>query len=418
MLADLAERTGAGLVVTGSYYRDGEALLLVARITDATNGTVLRELGPFTGSIAGSLDEIEQLRAHVLGALAVHLDPASPIEPVAGEPPPTYEAYLAYLEGWAALMQADWGAWKEAALRALALDSTFVQITGELTWAYLNLGECVPIDSIRRELESRRDRVPEHIRLEVAQTDAICRGDIEGSYRAAKHWVVIAPRSRHAQVGLAVAAIGSGRLREAAVLFGRMDLARGGYATNPFLYGSFLHTLHLLGRYREERATAERAREQHPDFVWRFRYGLDGLAARDRVRDLEARIAEMGRRNSIGPWLEADLYRDMADELAWHGHAGSARRFAARALEGCGRLPAADQETASLRLLRAGALLHLERWTEMLEVLDAIPLNDGEWRAGNSLPYTNQGRVLALRGIAAAKSGDAAGARRYRASAR
>lgn len=408
MLEALARETGAGLVVTGSYHRQGDDLLMIARITDAEEGTVLRELGPFRGTVNGPLEEVEHLRNEVLGALAMHLDPANPLEQVAGQSPPSYDAYRAYLEAFAELQRSDFGAWMEGTRRALALDSTFLQILDELTWSYIGLGDCAPIDSIWRELQLRRDRVPETIRLEVAQTQALCHRSYEAAWDIGRRVLALKPASAQAQLRLAFAGVWSGRLRESAELFRNMDLTRGLHVNNPFTDEVHIEVLHLLGDNEGAIRVAEQARQRHPEFVRNFYFGLASLAALGRVEEIELRMAE-ARRTTL-PGGGADTYRDMADELAWHGHEAAARRFAALALQGFQQLPDSVQRTPFYRVARAGALLHLQRWREMRAAVDSIFLPPDRWLVGS--PQTaNQGLVLALRGIAAAKMRDDAGVR-------
>jgi len=61
----LARRTGAGTVVVGSYYAQGDSVRFQLQIVDAARGTVLRALEPVGASRASPLGALEALRGRV-----------------------------------------------------------------------------------------------------------------------------------------------------------------------------------------------------------------------------------------------------------------------------------------------------------------------------------------------------------------
>src|SRR5436309_2661890 len=73
-LRALGRETGAGTVVWGAYYRQGDSVRFQVQISAAKDGTVLRALDPVAGPLAQLLDAVEALRQRVMAALATLFD--------------------------------------------------------------------------------------------------------------------------------------------------------------------------------------------------------------------------------------------------------------------------------------------------------------------------------------------------------
>src|SRR5205809_4815065 len=69
-LRALGRETGAGTVVWGAYYRQGDSVRFQIQISAAADGTVLRALDPVAGPLAQPLSAVEALRQRVMAALA------------------------------------------------------------------------------------------------------------------------------------------------------------------------------------------------------------------------------------------------------------------------------------------------------------------------------------------------------------
>jgi TolB-like protein len=94
----LARETGAGVVVSGSYYLEGGRLYLQAVTLDGGSGRVLRSVDAVSVPRDSTVQGIDRLRSRVLAALALEADTVYHVR--AAAPPPTYEAYRAYIGGW------------------------------------------------------------------------------------------------------------------------------------------------------------------------------------------------------------------------------------------------------------------------------------------------------------------------------
>ena len=70
----LAERTGAGLVVTGAYYPDGTNIRAQSRLVDATTGRRIIDIEPVAGPRDTPSAVVDLLTQRVTGAVAVRLN--------------------------------------------------------------------------------------------------------------------------------------------------------------------------------------------------------------------------------------------------------------------------------------------------------------------------------------------------------
>ncbi|HEV2129980.1 MAG TPA: BTAD domain-containing putative transcriptional regulator [Longimicrobiaceae bacterium] len=70
----LSEETGAGLVISGAYYLNGDSLHFQAQITDARHSTTLWAVEPVAAGVSAPMPAIELLRQRTLAALAPVLD--------------------------------------------------------------------------------------------------------------------------------------------------------------------------------------------------------------------------------------------------------------------------------------------------------------------------------------------------------
>ena len=72
----LADRTAAGLVVSGAYYRDGDSLRVQSQIIDPATGAIIVTLDPCTRPRAETSDLVADVSKVVMGGLAMRLNKA------------------------------------------------------------------------------------------------------------------------------------------------------------------------------------------------------------------------------------------------------------------------------------------------------------------------------------------------------
>src|SRR2546426_5384115 len=89
----LASATGARLIVSGTYYLEGDSLRFLARVTDASLDKLLRVIGPVSAPAATQGQAIAMLRERVLGAVGGLLDVRSGQYAALSGLPPSLAAY-------------------------------------------------------------------------------------------------------------------------------------------------------------------------------------------------------------------------------------------------------------------------------------------------------------------------------------
>jgi serine/threonine-protein kinase len=184
-LGALAEATGAGTLVSGAYYRQGDSVRFqaqVTRVSDAHRSTVLRAIEPVSGPLAQPTEAVERLRQRVTAQLAALLDPKLSGMAWNTIEPPTYEAYRAFMLGLERFYRLEYPETITHLTRAAALDSSESQSTANqaLLWAavaYNNLGRYAEADLVAGVVAARGERVAPLERHLLDVVRAGLRGD-------------------------------------------------------------------------------------------------------------------------------------------------------------------------------------------------------------------------------------------------
>ncbi len=396
----LAEQTGAGTVVWGSYYRDGDSLRFQAQISDARAGRVLRGVDPVSGPVRAPLIAVDRLREHVTGALALLYNPRLSDWIQRATSPPTYAAYQEFVTG---LDLHGRGEKREAIahyLRATALDTTYVQ---PLLWAvdaYLTMHEYAGADSLIGRLGASRARLAPFDRWFLDNSIAQIHGDWPAAVRTAHQMVEAAPGGEGLlDVGYFELALDHPHAALAA--FRQVDVDRGwmkgwdGYWQFPAA------AYHLLGDHCAELAVVREGRARFPT-AWRVLSAeVRALAALGRVDELTARVEESAPLAPSDTMNAGRLMLLAYEELRAHGHGAVAGGFATRAVGWYEARPAAERARP---LERSG----------LAEALDASghpAAADSIWLALAADPSSDIEALGAL-GVSAARRGDRAEAAR------
>jgi DNA-binding SARP family transcriptional activator/TolB-like protein len=322
----LAERAGAGTVISGSYYLESGTLRFQTQITDARSGRLVRDIDAVTAPVTQPTDALEPLRERVTGALALLRDERLGQATAAGSQPPLYPAYQEFLVG-----MADFGENYESAIqhfrRAAAIDSTFGQA---LLWAgqsYANVSDYATADSIFRLLEHNRARLPPY---DQANFDyfylGFVRGDWRGSYEGARRMVSLAPAAPHALFALGTTATIENRPAEALRALQRIDIDRGwgrDWALRVLTLRA--RAFHQLGDHEHELVEARRLRKREPGMGWTRIPEIRALAGLGRIDELRRAVdAGLSFPPTARTWeaySPGELLYQAGRELEAHGHA-------------------------------------------------------------------------------------------------
>jgi DNA-binding SARP family transcriptional activator/TolB-like protein len=147
---ELARRNGAGLVISGNYYRSGDSLIFQAGIVDVARGQVLRSFDPVSAPLEKPSEALKPLREGVASGLGAVMNPANQYFPVDPDliPPPNYAAYREFIAGLRSGKLDDLDAEFRHYRQAIALDSSFIAPLVQLAYRATWNDQCPLTDSI------------------------------------------------------------------------------------------------------------------------------------------------------------------------------------------------------------------------------------------------------------------------------
>jgi DNA-binding SARP family transcriptional activator/TolB-like protein len=259
----LAEEMGAGVLISGSYFRDDNALIFQAQIVEVPSGEVLRTIDNVSAPIGAPQDAVEVLRQRTIGALATHYDSRLVSWAQAASQPPSYDAYQRFSVGLDRFFQNRHAESVELFHEAAALDPSF---TAPLMWALFShqgLGEWAEADSIIRALEEIRDRLAPWDRAMLDYHAALQRGNHVSAYQAMTTVTRITPDSEWLY-RLAIEALYLNFPRKAAEILTSLE-PRGWLLTWPHYWDTFARAYHDLGDYETELEIIKRGQEHRPE---------------------------------------------------------------------------------------------------------------------------------------------------------
>ena len=368
----LATATGARLVVSGAYYREGDSLRILARITDAADGRLLRAVAPVSALATRSRDAVAAVREHVLGAVGGLLDAETAPGTAATDLPPSLGAYRHWSAGLEHFRRNEFRAAIPEFGAAARLDSTFVSPVMFAAIAHDALGEPAQADSLFRRANRSRERLAPADRHLLDTWSAENRGDWAAALRAAREAAQLTPGGA---VGLNVTAwnaLRTNRPREALAALAHLDPEHGLWRQYPPHWEVVTMADHLLGDYPAELAAAARGRVLHPDHVPIVYAEARALAALGRVAEAGRRLDEALDLPSDPVQTPAEVMWALGREFRAHGQEAAAQAVFTRALAWYDARPAAEQASAAFRGRRAEVLYAAGRWDEARRLFERL----------------------------------------------
>jgi DNA-binding SARP family transcriptional activator/TolB-like protein/tetratricopeptide (TPR) repeat protein len=393
-LVALAHRTGATLMVSGSYYRTRDTLFFQAGLTDVRAGRLVRAVGPILSSDRDPVGALDELRSRVMAALASVVDARATQNLDDGREVPTFDAYRNYVDGWDAYWNGDSPRAKALFLEAAHRDTAFAAAALAVAAAAANSNDCALVDSVSRAFGARPQRLDrvDHLTLQIAA--ARCRGRNEEMLRLTLERADLEPGNSADQMSAAAAANWANRPKRALELFERVDPAvdlAWSTDTTHFAYWSGLtEALHRLGRYREELAAANRVPPGAPlSRIWLQGSALAALSRPSAVLALldSALALPVETVGDIGlaPFTDgrpqytetpAWVANWISRELAVHGDTVAARQAAARAVAWYrGRTPE-ERSTFEERLVASWSLEMLGAYADASRIARQLVAED------------------------------------------
>jgi tetratricopeptide (TPR) repeat protein len=284
----LAREAGAGTLVSGAYFLEGKALCFHARVSDMSNGKLIKSLDPGRAPLEEPMKAIEVLRQKVMGALAEKSDlRVWPLLDYSGAPP-TYQAYKEYAAGRDAHFRGDFVRAIEFCLRAAELDLSFKTPLLQAAIAYSNLGQYAAGEKLIVEVDKAGVALSPYDQLLLNHLKAFYQGDLTGQLWASRQSASRLKGMSIYQWGLD--AVKYDHPREAVKALSMLDPEGTWMKDWPYYWSIMTEAQHMLGRYKAELKQARRGRRQFPEVIWLLLHEMRALAALGRIEEIDGLI--------------------------------------------------------------------------------------------------------------------------------
>jgi serine/threonine protein kinase/tetratricopeptide (TPR) repeat protein len=395
---------GSRVLVSGSFYLDGEDLEFQARLTDYDSGELLHAFGPIRVLRRDTAKALEDLRERIVAGVAFHWRAGSDIRLL--RPPSSFDAWTAFNLGWNRF-GSDYGQAITSYNRAIDLDGDFHSARLWLIVSYLNNGQT---DEARKEFSAAEARRHEFTNLEQTLLDwcsATLRSMPTEVLKQQRQLVKLAPHLTWTRYELGRGAYRMNRPREAVETL-RPLLPVFGDEFHPTAYWALnlaLGAHHQLEEYEQALEWADIGLEIFPDVGVLYYQKGAALAGLGRLEVVNSVIDECTRTQLRGGLDNAGyVMAKVALELRAHGHRPESEALARRSAEWYGRqfggVQIGNRESNEM-LFHSWALRAAGRWDEARTLLHE--LENREIR-----PMTVAGSL----GVIAARVGDHDEARR------
>jgi tetratricopeptide (TPR) repeat protein len=328
---------GPHVMVSGSYYLDGEDLEIQARMTDYETGELLYAFKPIGTTRSRIAEALDDLRERVVAAVSFHWGNEYDVR--VNNPPASCAALRAFDHGWRTILSDN----EESAAafeEAIELDPDFHAARFPLIIAYDVSGDR---EQAERETAAAKDRQKDFTAYEQEFLDA-CTAEFDGNRpKGVSHlrqMVRIAPQLPWARYFLAAEGLRLNRASEAVkVLEPILPTFQSETLPTAWLALNFaLSAYHSLAEYEKALIWADQGLEIFPDVGAFFYHKGAALAAMGRLDAVDTVIDECTRVQLRESSMDSgDVMGYVALELRAHGHRQESDELATRAVEWCER---------------------------------------------------------------------------------
>jgi tetratricopeptide (TPR) repeat protein len=364
----MREETGAGTIVTGSLYAMGDSIRFQVQVANAVTGRLLGALAPVTVHRSAPQAAVRELRARLMGQMAVWSDERLAAVPGLAERPPTFEAYQVFDHGLQLYNDQQYRAAAAEFRRAHELDTAFVVARVYEAITCWNTGLEARLDSVLAALLPRRAGLSDYHALQLRTIEALTRGDRAAALAAERRAVEIAPGSK-AAYNLAQVALDLNRPAEALAALATLDPDRGAMRGWSSYWTVLTHAHHLSGDHGRELDAARQLRRRYPDRRVGTVLEARALAAARRIPELDSLVTSLMLLPPRTYWSQGAALVVAGEELLAHHDSGLARPYFERARDWLVARRAADPDYGAYREFLAGALYGLRQWDQAAATL-------------------------------------------------
>lgn len=394
----LVKETGAGVVVSGAYYRQADSLQFQVKVTEAAGRRLIVALEPVAGPAAAPMRAIDLLRQRVMGAMATRAEAVHSVD----DPlrPPLYDAYREFIAGFELFLSDEARALRHFQ-RAAELDSTFVTPLMYQTYLYHLRGDYARVEECLRQLAGKREKLSPLARHWLDAVTAFYAHRYAEALQALRAAEAMAPRDPLVVHWIGYVASLGNRPRETLAAYGQFDSQPwGSHQMGASWTELTCRSWHMLGEHRKELAEALRAETDFPDRLALARVRVIALAALGRVAELDE-VVERSRTAAVSGTSAGDLMLEAAMELRAHGHREESLRYAREAAAWYRERRDAAPGQPDVRSSLLDALRWSEQWDEAATLCRETLRETGK-----------DAMALGVLGAIAARRGDRAEAQR------
>ena len=326
LLSTIENETGAGLVISGSYYRTGDSLRFQAMVSNAHTGELLAAPAPVVVARDSAAAAVSELRQRLMGAIALLFDERLAERSAFTTLPPTYEAYRAFDQGLANYNRYGYAEARELMLESWRRDTTFVPALVFAGFAAANGNDWIAADTLIRRALARRASLNEYYASLADYLAAVIDGDMALALRQLSRSAEVAPGS-YAAYNSAYRLQQLNRPAEADSVLASMNPDRGPMRDWPAYWSQRAYNNHLLARYDVELELARAMRARHPTQRVTWVIEARALASLGRSAELDSVLAEASHLEPDVYWSLAAMLVIAAEEYRMHGGGSADARY-------------------------------------------------------------------------------------------
>jgi serine/threonine-protein kinase len=378
-IQELAKQTGAGIVITGSYYMAGQDIQFNAKITDTQTRTLISAVSSELGLIKKNesamtpyIIYIHDLRQRIMGILAARSSPY--MAEILSLRPPTYEAYQEFYLGME-YFASNYDQSIQHFQRANQFDPTFILPILFLSTIHFNRGDYAEVQAVLDNISLKREQLAEidlfildHLLYELQGNGLKALSTLR---QAEKRF----PDTMFIKDWIGLASLWLNRPQEAVESLRKIDMdaqSKWTLITASWSINRMVTAYHMMGEYGKEWETIQKAKELFPGRIWRTQE-VRVLAALGKIDDVHRFVDESlaGLSKAGSP---SSVLFEAVEELRVHGHTEEAQSIADRLADwDIKRLPA-DPTEDQLRGL-ANRLYLAQRWDEAYDIYIELAKN-------------------------------------------
>ena len=404
-LESLAAETGAGIVVTGSAYLQGDEIEMQVQVSDASRHKLLGTVGPIRGPAASPIIAIDAVRTRLMGLLSSTFDSRLAGSFEIPQRPPTFEAYLDFSQAMEDYLASRFHPAADRFYQAFEQDTSFVTALLMASIARSNEANYAAADSLLDLLGPNRSRLTPVDRDWYDYRRHLVSGERAAALASIRRIAAASPGTK-ATYNFAVEAMQNGALTDAKAAILSLSPDHGPMRGWAPYWDVRTRIRHLLGEHRAELRDAEAARQRFPTRLYVMSGLVRALAALGRVSDLrEALQAAASLPADPSGVTPADLALEAGTELLAHGKQTDATAMWNWGLDWLKMNRGLQALTFEERATRAKLYYALSQWRLAVDSAAAL---------AREAPARSD--VLGLDAAALARGGDSASSRRLLAT--